>query len=263
MFKTILIDDEKLAISRLERLLTKYTDTFEIIGKANNGAEGLSLVETLQPDLIFLDIEMPIMTGFEMLSRLTYMPLVVFATAYDEYAIKAFEENSIDYLLKPIETERLEKTVQKLMLWQAKNTQNTTVLADNQEHVFNDSLLKMIESMRPKKTINSISVKTGNKILLIDLPSISHFEAEDKYVFLITLDGQKYLTSYTIAILSDKLPSDQFLQVNRSNIINCQKIKEIEKHFNGKYQITMNDKAQTKVISGGTFNEGIKALFEI
>ena len=91
-FKTILIDDEKLAISRLERLLAKYENTFEIIGRAINGDEGLSIVETLRPDLIFLDIEMPVMTGFEMLSRLTYLPLVVFATAYDEYAIKAFEE---------------------------------------------------------------------------------------------------------------------------------------------------------------------------
>jgi len=262
MFKTILIDDEKLAINRLERLLGKYNDTFEIIGRANNGAEGLSLVETLRPDLIFLDIEMPVMTGFEMLSRLTFMPLVVFATAFDEYAIKAFEENSIDYLLKPIEYERLDKTVQKLMLWQS-NTVAKIEQPSNQENLFNDNLLKMIEAMKPKKTISSISVKTGNKILLIDLQDISHFEADDKYVFLITLDGQKYLTSYTISILAEKLPSPQFLQISRANIVNTQKIKEIEKHFNGKFQITMKDKAQSKMMSGGTFGEAIKALFEI
>ena len=262
MFKTILIDDEKLAINRLERLLGKYTDTFEIIGRANNGAEGLSLVETLRPDLIFLDIEMPVMTGFEMLSRLTFMPLVVFATAFDEYAIKAFEENSIDYLLKPIEHERLDKTVQKLMLWQS-NVVQKVEQTNHQENLFNDNLMKMIEAMKPKKAISSISVKTGNKILLIDLQDISHFEADDKYVFLITLDGQKYLTSYTISILAEKLPSNQFLQISRANIVNTLKIKEIEKHFNGKFQITMKDKAQSKMISGGTFGEAIKALFEI
>ncbi len=262
MFKTILIDDEKLAINRLERLLGKYKDTFEIIGRANNGAEGLSLVETLRPDLIFLDIEMPVMTGFEMLSRLTFMPLVVFATAFDEYAIKAFEENSIDYLLKPIEYERLDKTVQKLMLWQS-NTVAKIEQPSNQENLFNDNLLKMIEAMKPKKAISSISVKTGNKILLIDLQDISHFEADDKYVFLITLDGQKYLTSYTISILAEKLPSTQFLQISRANIVNTQKIKEIEKHFNGKFQITMKDKVQSKMMSGGTFGEAIKGLFEI
>ncbi|PWK28513.1 LytTR family two component transcriptional regulator [Arcicella aurantiaca] len=256
MFKTILIDDEKLAISRLERLLGKYTDTFEIIGRANNGAEGLSMVESLRPDLIFLDIEMPVMTGFEMLAHLKHLPLVVFATAYDEYAIKAFEENSIDYLLKPIENERLEKTVQKLNLWKSAQENQT-------KSPFDENILKMIEAMRPKKAISSISVKTGNKILLIDLQDISHFEAEDKYVFLVTLDGNKYLTSYTISILSEKLPDTQFLQISRANIINTQKIKEIEKHFNGKYQITMKDKAQSKMISGGTFGDAIKELFEI
>ena len=258
MFKTILIDDEKLAISRLERLLGKYTDTFEIIGRANNGAEGLSMVEMLRPDLIFLDIEMPVMTGFEMLARLTHVPLVVFATAYDEYAIKAFEENSIDYLLKPIETERLDKTVQKLKGLQTSIGGGQT---EKMSGSFDENILKMIEAMRPKKAISSISVKTGNKILLIDLQEISHFEAEDKYVFLVTVEGTKYLTNYTISILSDKLPAEQFLQINRANIIHKQKIKEIEKHFNGKFQITMKDKTQTKLMSGGTFGEAVKELF--
>jgi two-component system, LytTR family, response regulator len=259
MFKTILIDDEKLAISRLERLLGKYTDTFEIIGRANNGAEGLSMVETLRPDLIFLDIEMPVMTGFEMLARLTHVPLVVFATAYDEYAIKAFEENSIDYLLKPIEIERLDKTVLKLKTLQTSIGGGGQAEKSNQP--FDENILRMIEAMRPKKAISSISVKTGNKILLIDLHEISHFEAEDKYVFLITTEGAKYLTNYTISVLSEKLPAEQFLQINRANIINKQKIKELEKHFNGKYQITMKDKAQTKLMSGGTFSDAVKELF--
>jgi two-component system, LytTR family, response regulator len=257
-FKTLLIDDEKLAISRLERLLSKYENTFEIIGRANNGAEGLSMVETLRPDLIFLDIEMPVMTGFEMLARLTHVLLVVFATAYDEYAIKAFEENSIDYLLKPIETERLDKTVQKLKSLRNRIGGEQTEKTNGS---FDENILKMIEAMRPKKAISSISVKTGNKILLIDLQEISHFEAEDKYVFLITTEGTKYLTNYTISVLAEKLPVEQFLQINRANIINKSKIKELEKHFNGKFQIMMKGKAQTKLMSSGTFSDAVKELF--
>src|SRR6218665_3218595 len=112
-FKTILIDDEPLAISRLKRLLGEY-EAIQVIAEAVNGREGLEKIEDLRPDLIFLDIEMPLMSGFEMLSRLTYMPVVVFATAFDQYAIKAFEENSIDYLLKPVEKDRLGKTIEKL-----------------------------------------------------------------------------------------------------------------------------------------------------
>ncbi|RZL14999.1 MAG: response regulator, partial [Pedobacter sp.] len=106
MYKTIVIDDEQLARQRIKRLLKEY-DEIEIIAEAENGAEGLLLIEQHQPDLIFLDIEMPVLNGFEMLAKLTHQPKVVFTTAYDQYAIKAFEEGSIDYLLKPVELERL------------------------------------------------------------------------------------------------------------------------------------------------------------
>ena len=253
MFKTILIDDEKLAISRLERLLSKYTDTFEIIDHAHNGAEGLLKIESQKPDLIFLDIEMPMMTGFEMLSHLSYMPMIVFATAYDEYAIKAFEENSIDYLLKPIEADRLEITIQKLQ----KVAKNHSETKD-----FGKNLMQILEQMKPKKEINAISVKSGNKILLIALNEISYFEAEDKYVFLITLDGNKYLTSYTIANLEEKLP-DYFIRVSRAVIIHSHFVKELEKHFNGKYMITMRDKSKNKINTGSSFSDNIKKLFEL
>lgn len=253
MFRTILIDDEKLAIARLERLLAKHADTFDIIGRANNGAEGLSLVETLKPDVIFLDIEMPVMTGFEMLSRLTHVPMVIFATAFDEYAIKAFEQNSIDYLLKPIEEDRLHLTVQKL-----NKLQNSQADAS----VYSQQMLKLLEQMQPKKTINSLSVKTGNKLLILQLDEISYFEAEDKYVFLITTDGQKFLTSYTISTLEEKLPR-QFLRVSRSTIINTQFLREAEKHFNGRYILIMRDKAKTKITSGQTFSDEIRAFLEL
>ena len=109
--KTILIDDEPLALSRLRRLLEKHSDVFLIISEAKNGAEGLVEIDRHHPDVIFLDIEMPLLNGFEMLSKLTKMPLVIFSTAYDQYAIRAFEENSVDYLLKPIENERWLKPI--------------------------------------------------------------------------------------------------------------------------------------------------------
>ena len=111
MLKTILIDDEPLAIGRLKRLLAQYPEDFEVVAVAANGQEGLEMIENLAPDIIFLDIEMPVMSGFDMLSKLSEVPIVVFATAFDQYAIRAFEENSIDYLLKPIEADRLDKTV--------------------------------------------------------------------------------------------------------------------------------------------------------
>jgi two-component system, LytTR family, response regulator len=249
--KTILIDDEPLAISRLKRLLSKFDD-FEVIDEAKNGQEGLQKIDSLKPDVIFLDIEMPVLTGFEMLSRLEFMPLVVFATAFDQYAIKAFEENSIDYLLKPIEAERLEKTIEKLRKLKSSSTSSTA----------NESLLKIIEQFKPKKEIHSISVKTGDKILFVPLNEVSFFEAEDKYVFLNTIDGKQYLTNYTISTLEEKLPAD-FIRVSRSSIVNSLIIKELERYFNGKYLVIMRDIKASKIETGTSFHDNLKRLMEI
>ena len=252
---TILIDDEPLAISRLRRLLTKFEDSFDIIGEAHNGAEGLALVETKRPNVIFLDIEMPLLNGFEMLSRLTYMPLVVFATAYDQYAIRAFEEHSVDYLLKPVENERLERTVQKIRSF---IELNETVA--NQPGT--DNLMRLLEQMKPKKEIYSISVKTGDKIRLIPLSDIAFFEAEDKYVFLSTTDGQKFLTNYTVTTLTEKLP-EMFVRISRSALVNSHKITEIHRHFDGKFILVLSDKKTTRLTTGSTYGDAVKRLLEI
>jgi two-component system LytT family response regulator len=253
--RTILLDDEPLALNRLRRLLAKHPDTFSVIGEASNGAEGLTLLETLQPDLIFLDIEMPLLNGFEMLSRLTVMPLVVFATAFDQYAIRAFEENSVDYLLKPIEAERLARTVQKIqaLVERSEHTQ-TTISTEN--------VMRLLAQMQPKKEIYSISVKTGDKIRLIPLSDIAYFEAEDKYVFLSTLDGQKFLTNYTLTMLAERLP-DTFVRVSRSIMINRHKISEVHKHFDGKFQLIMTDKKGTRLTTGSTYGDTVRQLLEL
>ncbi len=245
---TILIDDEKLAISRLKRLLAEYPDVVTIIGEAYNGIEGLTIIEEKKPDLVFLDIEMPGMNAFEMLAKLIHVPMIVFATAYDAYAIRAFEENSIDYLLKPIEKERLEITIQKLR--------------KNQPVFDNRQFQKLMEQIRPQKEMVSISVKTGDRILLLRLEEVSHFEAEDKYTFLITTNDKKYLTDYTLTTLEEKLPS-YFLRISRSVIINSQLIKEIQKHFNGKYIVYLDDKSQSKLETGSKYADTIKNLIHL
>lgn len=255
--RTILIDDEPLAISRLRRLLSKHRDVFEVINDATNGAEGLTIVEAERPDVIFLDIEMPLLNGFEMLARLTSMPMVVFATAFDQYAIRAFEENSVDYLLKPIEAERLARTAQKIQALAERN--EPSQLASNP---MSDNLMRLLAQMQPKKDIYSISVKTGEKILLIPLTDIAYFEAEDKYVFLATTDGQKYLTTYTLTTLNEKLP-DTFVRVSRSIMVNRHKIAEVHKHFDGKFLLAMNDKKNTKLTTGSTYGEAIRQLLDL
>ena len=247
MWKTIVIDDEQLARQRIKRLLAAY-DEINIIAEAENGAEGLTLINDLKPDLIFLDIEMPILNGFELLSKLTHQPKVVFTTAYDQYAIKAFEEGSIDYLLKPIELERLDKTIKKL---------KQTNLASNQVPI--DELIKQLQG---KKTIKTLTVKLGDKILLIKLTDIVHVQAEDKYVFLHTADGKKHLTDFTLSILEEKLP-DEFLRIHRSEIINTDYIKEIRKGFNGALVFILNNADETRVTSSRSNSESLRLRFDI
>ena len=255
--RTLLIDDESLAISRLRRLLEKHRDTFDVIGDAANGVEGLALIEAQQPDVIFLDIEMPVLNGFEMLSRLTTMPMVVFSTAFDQYAIRAFEENSVDYLLKPIETERLTRTAQKIRALVER--QDAGQLAVNP---MTDSVMRLLAQMQPKKEIYSISVKTGDKIRLVPLSDIAYFEAEDKYVFLATMDGQKFLTTYTLTTLTEKLP-DTFVRVSRSVTVNRHKIAEVHRHFDGKFILAMTDKKSSRLTTGSTYAEAVRGLLEL
>lgn len=244
----IIIDDEQLARRRLIRMLQPFA-LFRILAEASNGQEGLELVDELCPELIFLDIEMPLLNGFEMLSRLTHQPKVIFTTAYDQYAIKAFEENSVDYLLKPIEKERLEKSVKKLNLNGAGGHDLKT-------------LQLLIDQLRPKKEVKTLTVKIGDKILLIKLEDIVHIESEDKYIFLRTADGNSHLTDFTLAGLEDRLPAN-FMRVHRGSIINTDKIKEIRKSFNGSLVFFLLDKETTKVSSGRSFNESLRERFDI
>lgn len=247
MWKTIIIDDEQLARQRTKRLLKEF-DEVDIIAEAANGAEGLEIIESLKPDLVFLDIEMPILNGFEMLAKLKHQPKVVFTTAYDQYAIKAFEEGSIDYLLKPIELERLDKTIKKL---------KQTNLAPAQV-----PLEELIRQINGKKAIKTLTVKLGEKILLIKLSDILHIQAEDKYVFLHTVDGKKHLTDFTLSTLEEKLP-EEFLRIHRSDIINTEYIKEIRKGFNGALIFVLNNQTETRVTSSRSNSEVLRLRFDI
>jgi two-component system LytT family response regulator len=247
-WKTLIIDDEQLARQRLKRLLKSF-DEFEIIGEAVNGADGLEQIEHLKPELIFLDIEMPLLNGFEMLTKLRHQPKVVFTTAYDQYAIKAFEEDSVDYLLKPIETERLAKTVKRLQ--------------QTMQHPSAPLPLEaLMKQLMTKKEIKTLTVKIGDKILLIKLDDIVYIEAEDKYVFLHTTDGKKHLTDFTISGLEEKLP-ERFARIHRSTLINTDCIKEIRKGFNGALIFIMNNSAASKLTSSRSNGEILRERFDI
>ncbi len=244
-YKTIIIDDEPLARERLLDLLENFTETFQVIDTAKNGNEAKEKINELKPDLIFLDIEMPKLSGFELLEQLETIPIVVFCTAYDQYSLKAFETNSIDYLVKPVRLERIEKTIKKLKLFKG-NTSSQELL----------QAIKEISIKKTTKKMTSITVKKEDKLFFIKLEDVVFLEANNKYVTIYT-NTTNHLTNLSLSQLEVKLP-DEFLRVHRAIIINTNYAEEVQKYFNNRYVITLRNKQKTKLTSGRSYTSKIK-----
>jgi two-component system LytT family response regulator len=249
LFKAIVIDDEPAARRLMKSLLLDYKDVVEVIAEAGNGREAIQRIDELKPDLVFLDIQMPDLTGFEVIERITHKPNIIFTTAYEQYAIKAFETFSIDYLLKPIKEERLEKSIEKLKQFGRLN-----------QAINLASLQDMIRQIQAPKTSTALPIRTGDRIILLRYENIAYLEAQDKYVYVFTLDGLKHLTDLSLTNLSEKLPSS-FHRVHKSYIINKDKIREMHRHFNSRFLFIMDDKAGTRITSGRTYHEEIRSEF--
>ncbi|TWO31521.1 response regulator transcription factor [Seonamhaeicola sediminis] len=244
-YTTIIIDDEAPARLGLKNMLKAFPETFQVIGTAENVTQAKEKIERQTPDIIFLDIEMPGQTGFDLLANLQTIPMVVFCTAYDEYALQAFETNSIDYLIKPVKQERLKKTVEKLKTF-SKSKSTDEIL----------NVLKEISNKKAPKKMTSITVKKRDKLIFIKLEDVLYFEANDNYV-TIHCDFQNHLSTETISGLEQKLP-DNFLRIHRGIIINKDHVKDIQTYFNSRFIITLNNKSAISITSGRSYNETIK-----
>jgi len=251
VYTTIVIDDETVARQRLIRLLNAFEGQFQIVAEAQNGIEGAELIDKLKPDLIFLDIQMPGKTGFEMLETLEYIPQVVFCTAYEEFALKAFNTLALDYLVKPIEEERLQLTLEKLN----RSTDKTPQIQVRE-------LLDLVRQQTETKKLLSIPHKIGDRVLLIKTEHITYFAASEKYVEFFTADGKKYLTELSLKKLIERLP-DNFKQVQRGCIVNINFVKEYRKYFRGKYILVLDDLNNTKLETGRSFAEDLKEFISI
>jgi two-component system LytT family response regulator len=214
MQRAIIIDDERLARNELRKLLNDFPEV-EVIDEAANAAEGLEKIENLSPDLIFLDIQMPGKTGFDMLAELDRAPHVIFTTAYDEYALKAFEVNALDYLMKPIEPKRLADALQKLQLAEEKEASilhnvNRGTLSENDQ----------------------VFVKDGERCWFVKLAEVRLFESVGNYA-KVFFAGNKPLILKSLNALEERLDDKIFFRANRKHIVNLRMIEKIEPYFNG------------------------------
>lgn len=212
MLKVVLIDDERLARSELKRLLGEFPEV-EVIGEAANAEEGIEKIETLNPDLIFLDIQMPGKTGFDMLTELEKAPDVIFVTAYDEYALKAFDVNALDYLMKPVEPKRLADAILK-------------VKQKNEEELLSFNNRGMLSEH------DQVFVKDGERCWFVKLSDVRLFESVGNYA-KVFFGTNKPLILKSLNALEERLDDKVFFRANRKYIINLRMIEKIETYFNG------------------------------
>jgi two-component system, LytTR family, response regulator len=211
--KCVIIDDEPLARMVIKEYLQTYTD-IEVVQECNDGFEGVKAIQQVQPDLIFLDIQMPKINGFEMLELIDNPPQVIFTTAFEEYAIKAFEAHAVDYLLKPFSKERFDKALQKLL------SQKANVITPQKLEILEEATKSPVQS-------NRIVVKDGGKIKIIPVAQIQYLEAADDYVKIHTAEGV-FLKKKTMQYFEDSLQQQQYIRIHRSYIVNASLITRID-----------------------------------
>lgn len=213
MIKAVIIDDEPLARSIVSEYLKFYPE-IDVVQECNDGFEGLKAITQHNPELIFLDIQMPKINGFEMLELMDEPPAVIFTTAFDEYAIKAFEANAIDYLLKPFSKERFDKALQKWLSQRQTPLKQGTRLMDQ-------------EAVRQPEERNRVVVKEGGNIRIIPVTDIHYIEAYDDYVKIFT-EKEMFLKKKTMTYYENILDANQFVRVHRSYILQLSQITRIE-----------------------------------
>ncbi|UII22051.1 LytR/AlgR family response regulator transcription factor [Fulvivirga ligni] len=235
--KALIIDDERLARKELINLLKDYSQ-IEIVGEAANADEAFEMINELHPDLLFLDIQMPGKTGFELLEMLDNVPHVIFTTAYDEFALKAFEVNALDYLLKPIQTERLNESLNKLL----KKSEPVKEVA--------------IEDQKKLTLSDQVFVKDGDKCWFVRLSDVRLFESDGNYI-KVYFDNNKPMIHKSLNALDEKLDTRSFFRASRKHIVNLSWVESIEPWFNGGLMVKLKggDKVEVSRRQAAKFKE--------
>jgi two-component system LytT family response regulator len=236
MMKAIIIDDEPLARSLVIEYLQQHPQ-IEVLQECNDGFEGMKAIMQHHPDVIFLDIQMPKINGFEMLELIEQPPAVIFTTAFDEYAIRAFESHAIDYLLKPFSKERFDKAIAKLL------DRQKSPVTDNTQSLLEEASQSTPQSQR-------IVVKTGTKIKIIPVDDVHYLEAADDYVKVHTKEGA-FLKNKTMGHFEKTLDANQFVRTHRSYMVNVQLVTRIDPYEKESYTALLKTGVQVPVSKTG------------
>jgi DNA-binding LytR/AlgR family response regulator len=229
MFRALIVDDEELARKELREILTEAPE-IEIIGEAANGLQAVEQITRLQPDIVFLDIEMPGLNGFEVVNAVNSPPEIIFVTAYDHYAVQAFEINAVDYLLKPVSPDRVRKAITRFC-GEGRPSQSA------EEQTRQQMLLSM--QIRNPSCISRIAAYKGPNISLVNIADIITVKVEEKLVFIYTKTG-RFIINKTISEMEQFLSLKDFFRINRSTLLNLNYLSEIIPWFSGTYKLKLD-----------------------
>ena len=237
-YSCIIIDDEEPARALVTEYLSDYKN-FEVIGEAGNGLEAVQLINKLKPEVVFLDIQMPKLTGFEILELIDSKPFIVFSTAFDHYAIQAFEKSAIDYLLKPYSKDRFKQAVNKI-IENADDSKNRGAV--------NQKIIETVDGS--PELLNRIAIRSGNHIKVLPVEAISYLESDDDYV-RIHSEGRAYLKEKTMKFFEAHLDSGQFVRIHRSYILNVNELDKLERYEKDSYLAILKDGSKLRVSASG------------
>jgi len=235
--RAFLVDDEALALKRLSRMLTA-TGRVEIVGSGTDPVEAVGAVLNVKPDVLFLDIEMPGMTGFELLAKLDPQPVIVFTTAYDRYALEAFGVNSIDYLLKPVEQEKLDRALDKIERMRG-GTQPRQEIRELLER------LSAVAAAQPEYPAR-IASRIGERVEFVELARVTHFFAADKLTYAAA-PAKNYVVDHTIQELEQKLDPRKFVRIHRAILLNLDFVYDLHAMFAGRMMVRLKDEKKTEL----------------
>jgi two-component system, LytTR family, response regulator len=235
MIRSFILDDERLAVQRLERLL-RDTGRVQIVGTSTDSQAALETLNQLALDVLFLDIQMPGLTGFELLEQLERPPTVVFTTAYDAYALDAFETSAIDYLLKPIEPERLERALDKVERYGQQTSQPDVRLLARE----------LAAQLSPSRKLDRIASKVGERTTLLEVARVTHFVARDKLTFAV-VGGRDHVVDLTLSQLEERLDSRRFVRIHRATIVNTGFVQELYPAVDGGVLVRLKDDPKTEL----------------
>ena len=238
MIRAFVVDDEPLAVNRLARML-RETRRVELAGTSTDPVDALAAIVDHPVDVLFLDIQMPGMSGFEMLGMMDPQPLVVFTTAFDQYALQAFEVNSIDYLLKPIEERHLARALDKIERLRASSER-----APDWKKMMEQFTAAMRKA--PEEYPERIASRLGERIHILDLPKVMYFFAQEKLTYAAT-EGKNYVVDHTISDLESRLDPRRFCRIHRSSLLNLAWAKEMDAWFGGRFLVRLRDAKGTEL----------------